>query len=233
MFEPDKLASFFDITSMEGKLISFVNPYSYSLIRNDVNITKNIDIWYSDGITTTVLFNLLYSKQLKRISFDFSSVAGQVLEFANSKGLKVVFIGSTEESINVFANKLSENYSNIAFTFRNGYFSSENEKDEVAQSFALVNPDIIVVGMGAKLQEEFLIKVRNKGWSGTGYTCGGFIHQTANVNGLDYYPKFIDSLQLRWLYRMWDEPKLFKRYFLSYPLAAIQILKDALTKKYA
>jgi N-acetylglucosaminyldiphosphoundecaprenol N-acetyl-beta-D-mannosaminyltransferase len=69
--------------------------------------------------------------------------------------------------------------------------------------------------MGVPLQEEFLIDLRDTGWTGTGYTCGGFFHQSARK--LEYYPRLFDKLQLRWLYRMIQEPRLAKRYLLDYP----------------
>ena len=78
--------------------------------------------------------------------------------------------------------------------------------------------------MGTPLQEKFLIDLKKNGWSGIGFTCGGFLHQTSN--NIIYYPNWIDKFSLRAFYRMYDEPKLIKRYFLIYPLAILLFLYD-------
>ena len=46
---------------------------------------------------------------------------------------------------------------------------------------------------------------------GIGFTCGGFIHQTAN-NEIEYYPLWIDRMNLRFVYRMYKEKHTRKRY---------------------
>ena len=46
--------------------------------------------------------------------------------------------------------------------------------------------------------------MRNARIPGVGFTCGGFIHQTAN-NEIEYYPLWIDRMNLRFVYRMYKE----------------------------
>ena len=67
-------------------------------------------------------------------------------------------------------------------------------------------------------------------WQGIGYTCGGFLHQTANH--IQYYPHWINRLGLRAFYRIYDEPKLFKRYFIDYPFAICIIIYDLIKQKF-
>ena len=84
------------------------------------------------------------------------------------------------------------------------------------------DPNIVIAGMGSPLQEHFLISLRKKGWGGLGFTCGAFIKQTAkNIN---YYPKVFDKFHFRWLYRLFDEPKLFGRYFFEYPKVLLELI---------
>ena len=79
------------------------------------------------------------------------------------------------------------------------------------------------------MQEQFLIDLQKSGWQGVGYTCGGFLHQTAK--GIQYYPKWVNRLGLRAFYRMYDEPQLIKRYFIEYPKAIVIILGDLMKAK--
>ena len=98
--------------------------------------------------------------------------------------------------------------------FRDGYIQ-DNERKSLYQNIKTLNPDIVICGMGTPLQEQFLVDLQKTGWDGIGYTCGGFLHQTAR--NIQYYPKWIDKYNIRWIYRIYDEPKLFKRYFWEYP----------------
>ena len=91
------------------------------------------------------------------------------------------------------------------------YMEIEQEMDAEAKHITQVNPDFLIVGMGALMQERFLLKVRNAGFQGIGFTCGGFIHQTAN-NEIEYYPLWIDRMNLRFVYRMYKEKHTRKRY---------------------
>lgn len=44
--------------------------------------------------------------------------------------------------------------------FRNGYFSSDAEMNKEASHIVELNPDFLIVGMGALMQEKFLLKVK-------------------------------------------------------------------------
>lgn len=86
--------------------------------------------------------------------------------------------------------------------------------DEEAKHIVKLNSDFLIVGMGALMQEKFLLKVKNAGYQGVGFTCGGFIHQTSK-NEIDYYPAWVDKTNLRFVYRMWKEPHTLKRYMMA------------------
>jgi N-acetylglucosaminyldiphosphoundecaprenol N-acetyl-beta-D-mannosaminyltransferase len=69
--------------------------------------------------------------------------------------------------------------------------------------------------MGAPLQERFLSQLAANGWTGIGLTCGGFLDQV--VQGSDYYPGWVDRLNIRFLYRLGKEPRrLWRRYLVDY-----------------
>ena len=83
--------------------------------------------------------------------------------------------------------------------------------DDEAKKIVSLHPDILIIGMGIIKQEQFLSKVRDAGYQGIGFTCGGFIHQTAQDKA-GYYPNWVDKYGLRFIYRMYKEPHTRKRY---------------------
>ena len=132
-----------------------------------------------------------------------TSVAPLVCDYAqrNHKSIYVVASkqGQVENTIRLFR----ERYPSIDFVgYRNGYFYNEDEQEAEARHIVEVAPDFLIVGMGTIAQEKFMLKVKDAGFNGIGFTCGGFIHQ-ASEEGIDYYPAWVDKYNVRFLYRMY------------------------------
>lgn len=196
----------------KGKIYSFLNPVSYLDALNHRDLFCKLDGLFADGSLLVAAIRLLYGKQVTRRSFDMTSVAPQLFEYAQQNQKSIFIIASKQEQVEKAVNIYKERYPEINIIgYRNGYFTNEEEKDEEAKHIVGLNPDFLIVGMGAIAQERFLLKVKETGFKGIGFTCGGFIHQTAS-NMIDYYPAWIDRMNLRFLYRMYKEPHTRKRY---------------------
>lgn len=210
-------------------IFTFLNPFSYLKYRETPDLFKKFDVIYIDGILLVLWFRL-FGIKVERKSFDMTSLAPKVFEFCSKNKKSIYFIGSTENAINLFVDKVSNEYLDLkVLGFRNGYFKDEREKQDAIKLIIKKNPDFVVVGMGTPFQEQFLVLLRELGWKGVGFSCGGFIHQTAQ--GIQYYPTFFNKYNLRWLYRIIDEPYLIKRYFIYYPKSFLLFVYDMIFKK--
>ncbi|MCE2594725.1 WecB/TagA/CpsF family glycosyltransferase [Motilimonas cestriensis] len=206
-------------------IVTFFNPYSYYLARREQKIFSQMDEFYIDGQLLVRILTALGIPGIKRFSFDNTSLAPIVFKDCIKGKKSIYFIGAKEEEISTSVKIIAENYPGLEILgYRNGYFNSKLERGEVLENIKKISPDVVVSGMGTPYQEEFLVDLRSHGWSGVGYTCGGFFHQS--TTGLNYYPKWMDKLNIRWVYRIYDEPKLVKRYFIQYPIAISYILFD-------
>jgi exopolysaccharide biosynthesis WecB/TagA/CpsF family protein len=191
----------------DSKLFTFLNPYSYLLARKEKELFENFNIKI-DGILLVKVLNLFGFKNIKRESFDMTSLAPIVFEKAIKENKSIYFIGTKPNVIEKAIENIKEAYPKLNIIgFRNGYFKNE-ERSDILENIKELNPDIVVCGMGTPLQEQFLVDLQDTGWNGIGYTCGGFLHQTAG--DIQYYPKWVDKYNLRWVYRIYDEPVLFK-----------------------
>lgn len=218
----DKLTS----TPTKAGVNIFLNPYSYMLLRKIPDLYKSTDAVLIDGQLLVSLLKFCNVKVVKRASFDYTSIAKTTFERLSKNNESLYIVGSTDECINKFTNTLNVRYPGIKIEgTKNGYFNDVVMTD-IFQSILKKSPQTVLCGMGTPKQEIFAIKLKNSGYKGQIFTCGGFIHQTASVDGEDYYPKIFDRLNIRWLYRIIDEPKLIKRYLLQYPLALLYILID-------
>lgn len=196
-------------------LTSFINPYSMLVLKDHPDLAEGIDFWYADGISLVNSINKKLDKNIERYSFDDTSLAPVIFGFAKKNGLKVAIVGTKEEFIHDAVSNIISKYKVFVPYYRNGYFFDEKDRNVCFDKIKISEIDIVVCGMGTPYQEKFLIDLKNSGWDGYGFTCGGYLHQMAKKE--DYYPEFFDKYNIRWVYRIMDEPKLFRRYFVDYP----------------
>lgn len=217
-----KLKNSFDL---KIALYSFVNAYSYNKLRR-FSALRCLNNIYVDGIFAVFIFRML-GFRVRRLSFDMTSLAPIVFNWCIDNDKTISFIGSSNFEINKAVSKFKECYPMLKIPyFHHGYLDDYELRSNVIGSLSrVVKPDVVVVGMGTPLQEQFLVDLKKAGWSGVGFTCGGFLHQTAS-SGIKYYPTFFDKYNLRWLYRIYDEPKLSSRYLIEYPKFIFYVLFD-------
>ena len=201
-----------DVFARAGKVYTFLNPVSYLSALDNKELFARFDGIFADGSILVAAIKLVYGKAVTRRSFDMTSLAPELLSYAETHGKSVYIVASRQEQVEKAVGIFKERYPKLLVVgYRNGYFASEKEQDEEVRHIVEVNPDFLIVGMGALMQERFLLKVKDAGYRGIGFTCGGFIHQTAN-NEIDYYPAWVDRMNLRFLYRMFKEKHTRKRY---------------------
>lgn len=198
-----------------GKAYTYLNPVSYLTALDNKELFSQLDGIFADGGLLVKAIKMVYGKQVTRRSFDMTSMAPELFAYVAKHGKAIYIVASKQEQVEKAVEIFRERYPKVKFAgYRNGYFASESEMDVEAKYIAKLNPDFLIVGMGALMQEKFLLKVKNAGYQGVGFTCGGFIHQTSK-NEIDYYPAWVDKTNLRFVYRMWKEPHTRKRYVIA------------------
>ncbi len=204
--------SFPKILQSHESIYTFLNPVSYLTALKNKDLFDKFDGIFADGSILVVAIKLLYGKVVTRRSFDMTSVAPKLLHYAEQNSKSIYIVASKQEHVEKAVDFFLREYPRLIFAgYRNGYFLSEEEKIAEARHIVTINPDFLIVGMGVLKQEEFLLKVKETGYQGIGFTCGGFIHQTSK-NEIDYYPAWADRMNLRFVYRMYKEKHTRKRY---------------------
>lgn len=197
---------------VQGKVYTFLNPVSYLTAMDHKEVFVRFDGIFADGSILVAAIRMLYGKSVERRSFDMTSLAPELFSFAEREGKTVYVVASEQRQVEKAVGVFRQRWPGMVFAgYRNGYFSSEAEQDEEAKRIVEAAPDFLIVGMGALAQERFLLKVKDAGFKGIGFTCGGFIHQTAQ-DEIDYYPAWADRMNMRFVYRMYKEKHTRKRY---------------------
>lgn len=227
-----------DKTSLEELLhkgkgcYTFLNPVSYLDALNHPQLFMGFDGIFADGGLLVKAIRLLYHQHIKRWSFDMGSMAPIVFDFAMKHKKRVAIVATKQEMLEKAVRTLKRYYPQLYICYyRNGFFVSVEE--QVAEARKIANgmkPDILIVGMGIIRQEEFLMRVKAAGYEGLGFTCGGFVHQTA-LDKVDYYPRWVNEHGLRFLYRMYKEPHTRSRYVKAAFVFPMVFLKEKLKCK--
>lgn len=204
------------------QLVTCLNPYYLiKLKKEDYPLYEAFDYLCSDGIGPIKMNSWFGHPKSVRVAFDMSGLkgneglAGKVFEDCAKTGNGLYVLGSHQEAVEKFVQVLQDNYKGLIISgFRNGYIKDcwEETLDTIMSSGAKV----VIVGMGAPLQERVAVDLKNRGFIGSVYTCGGFIHQT--TERLNYYPKWVDKYNLRAFYRIMHEKGMVKRLIETYPL---------------
>ena len=136
--------------------------------------------------------------------------------FARDNGLKHYFYGSSEETLSLLKEKLTEKYPHLQIA---GMVSppfrelSEEEDKEMVGKINASGADIIWVGLGAPKQEKWMYAHKDR-VNGVMIGVGaGFDYHAGNIKRA---PGWMQKLSLEWLYRLMQDPKrLFKRYLVT------------------
>lgn len=200
------------ILSVPRRIYTFLNPVSYLTALDHRNVFSRFDGIFADGSILVSAVRILYGRSVTRRSFDMTSLAPELFSFAEKHKKTIYIVASQQEQVEQAIRIFRQKWPELHFAgYRNGYFNSEKEIEKEAEKIVNLQPDFLIAGMGILVQETFLLKIREAGFQGIGFTCGGFIHQTAK-NEIDYYPDWADRMNLRFLYRMYKEKHTRKRY---------------------
>ncbi len=198
----------------EGRVNTCVNPYSYHLVRRHKELYASMDGLFVDGMTMCWLIRLLWGKRVPRLSFDMSAMAKDLFTYLNKPDTdrSIYFLGTRQDILEETICQFRKSYPNMHIAgFRNGYFIDADDRRKAISDIINSDSDFTVIGMGSPLQEQFAIDLKNAGYKGIVFTCGGFLHQTSN--GINYYPDWINRYNLRAFYRLFHEKGLWGRLY--------------------
>jgi len=206
----------------QTKVISFINPFSYSVISKRPKLIDEIEYWFVDGMALCQLTNLRRNKKISRASFDLSSIGKDFLNFSSANACNVALIGGSEDDIKLATQNLKNMFPKLNIVFQHhGYI--KNDFESVYAKINSSGANYLVVGMGTPMQEEFSVGCKKFCPKlSLIITCGGFITQTAMKP--DYYHPWIKKLGLRWLQRAYLHKHVRQRLIKDYPSFIIRYL---------
>ncbi|WP_367375413.1 WecB/TagA/CpsF family glycosyltransferase [Pseudomonas lini] len=210
-----------------NKAFSFINFASIGSLfdRDPTSIA-----YFCDGMLMSTFMSRITGRTIGRVSFDFTSIADAVFSCAEKQGKRVYFVGARQAELDLFIDKIKARYPALIIAgHHNGYFDAP-QAASIQADICRSEANILIVGLGAGLQEQFEQDALRAGFTGVAFTCGGFIRQEATATH-HYYPELVNRLHLRAFYRMYREPHTIKRYLIDYPTNFVHLLVMIVRRK--
>ena len=205
----------FSAAPTDAVLVTFANPGTVLLVRRSASFRRDLDAFdfvLPDGVGMCLAMKWLHRIAPRRVSFDTTSLAPEIFSHARERDLGIVLIGGAPGIAETAAGRIAEHFPGVRIL---GAFDGYGHADGDAAKVRELRPAIVICGMGGGRQEAFLLKLREQGWRGWGFTCGGYLDQLQT--DLRYYPRWVDDAHLRWAYRLMREPgRLWRRYLIDY-----------------
>ncbi|GEM_PF-1621604 len=205
-----------------------LNPIKVCRARKEPELAgfiRNADMVYPDAYGIAWAMTRFTGKKFKPIAG--CDLMYDIFRLADKHRLRIFLLGA-KESVITEAQALIRNHypSLIVAGARNGYFRDNDEIQATTERILQANPDIVLVGMGAVIQEGWIERLmraagnRNRVIPLLMGVGGSFDALTGHV---PRPPKWMLSLHLEWLYRLIKQPLRAPR-MLALPHFAVLVL---------
>ena len=112
----------------KGMMYTYLNPVSYLTALKEKALFSMMDGIFADGSLLVGAIRLVYGKRVTRRSFDMTSMAPEVLTYANEHGMSVWVIATRQEMLEKTISIFASQYPNIVWKeCRNGYIENRKE----------------------------------------------------------------------------------------------------------
>ncbi|MDP4125460.1 MAG: WecB/TagA/CpsF family glycosyltransferase [Bacillota bacterium] len=215
--------------SVEGQVkmrVVTANPEMIYASNHDQRLKQLInsaDIVTADGIGVVWAARRLGTPVQERVTG--IDLIQALFPAANEGRWRIFFLGGKPGVAAKAADKVARKYPGIRLDVMHGYFSAE-EESHITERIQRFHPDVLLVGMGAPQQEYWLVK--HSGLATVSMGVGGSFDALAGT--VIRAPKCIQELHVEWLYRLWKEPKRWKRQSVL-PRFVVKVLWQGFRRK--
>jgi len=205
--------------------VFFVNPDCLNKMTADrdyFRILQQADCVFPDGIGLTIAGKLLKTPLKENING--TDMLPFLCKMAASRRYSLFLLGGHPGVAAVAARRLAEQYQVTIAGSAHGYFDHEKESCRVIDLINRSGADILLIGMGAPVQEKWITRYR--------YHLKPRV--LMGVGGLfDFYsgavkraPVWMRETGLEWIYRILQEPgRMWRRYVIGNPLFLYRVIR--------
>jgi N-acetylglucosaminyldiphosphoundecaprenol N-acetyl-beta-D-mannosaminyltransferase len=203
-----------------------INPYLIIEARKREDYRRyisNAEVVTPDGVGL-LLAAKLYNKSFpERVTG--TDLMYRLAERSQQKGYRLYFLGAGKGIAEKAADELKKEYGNIHIAgTHDGYFSADQE-NKIIEEINDKKADILVVCMGAYVQEMFIERNRNRLNVSVAFGNGAALDFVSKR--FKRAPLWMQEKGLEWLFRFLQEPgRLWKRYMIGNFVFIWLVMKD-------
>jgi len=203
------------LTEVKRRTVVTLNPEIALKAQKDPTLLKIIqeaDLVVPDGFGITWAARRVHKQRLERIPG--IELAESLLTFAAHNNYPVFFLGSNPGVAEQAAKNLAARWPGLKIHgTHSGYFSA-GEQEQLGRELAETTVPLLIVGMGAGLQEKVIASFPSRAFC-VALGIGGSLEVWAGRK--HRAPRFFQTLSLEWLYRVVTDPQRFVRLLLLFP----------------
>jgi len=224
------------ISTIEHRLLSgppavvaHVNAHTLNLAYSDPGyaaVLRRADLVLNDG-KGVMLAAMIHGRRFPA-DLNGNRLAPLLLRRSAERGWRVFFLGARPGVAKQAADKLQDHIDglNVVGT-RDGFFKHDEEAIDAIRS---THAQLLFVGMGNPLQEQFLDRCLSQTGARVGVGVGAFFDFT--VGRTPRAPGWMNRAGIEWVHRLAQEPRrLWRRYIIGNPQFLFRTLNDRFDAK--
>lgn len=220
------------VLSNQSLKIGYAHFYMLNMAKKDEAYRRqleSLDIVHADGIGVDMAIRFLSDNKVTSNRLTGSDLYFQLLKIMEEKQLSLYILGEKESVLNLAISVINQKFPNINLVGTHHGFIEIGDKTIVAD-IIIKQPDILLVGLGANTQENWINRWDKELTGVTKIAVGGGIRVIAGDRSRG--PKIFQHLGLEWFIRLVTEPTyVWRRYLLGIPEFIYNILKQKYQKR--
>lgn len=198
------------------KTMFFLNAHYYNIACKDKEYKKILnkcDLLLNDGIG--VRLGLKFKGLKEKENMNGTDLIPKIIEISSKNNKNIYLLGGIEDVAEKAGEKIKAKCENVNIVGYHSGFFDKDEEVKIIKEIVNNDTDILIVGMGAPLQEKWIYNNLDKLQGVKLVVAGGAILDFISER-VSRAPVWVRKLNMEWVYRLLLEPKrLFERYVIG------------------
>ena len=210
------------------RTVVFTNVHTIHLARSNQSLLQSVngaDLALPDGSGLKIA-GKLYGRPIRE-NLNGTDFTPRVLAEAEKSGWRVYLLGGRREVIAAASERLRERFPALQLAgIHQGHFAP-HEEEVIIQNINMTKPDLLLVGMGSPIQEQWIAANAPRLRVKACFAVGGFFDFLSGEKRRA--PIWIRRLGIEWLFRFSQDPATkWQRVFIEIPVFLIRLVAGRL-----
>ena len=205
----------------------FANVNSFNLAHeNDYfkQVVNSADFVFADG--SGVRLAARVNGVALKDNVNGTDMLPKLCESARDRGLSIYLLGADHGVADTAANALAVQYPGLKIAGTHHGYIDANQSQELIKQINAAGTDILLVGMGSPVQEQWLCEHAHQLRCRSALAVGGLFDFFSGR--IPRAPLWMRELGMEWVWRLLQEPKAkFHRYVIGNPQFLIRLTKNS------